>query len=59
MSSLALIGCGLVVFSIGSLLITTSRFTKTRYFGGITVIKDKKTGREYIRSKNTWYNEEL
>lgn len=51
MSTLMLVGLGLVTFSIGSLLITTNRFTKVRYLGGVTVIKDKKTGQEYSQSK--------
>lgn len=55
MSTLTLIGLGLITFSIGSLLITTSRFTKVRYLGGVTVIKDKKTGQEYVQSKNGFW----
>lgn len=52
MPPLTIIGLGLLIFSIGASLIKTGRFTKTTHYNGITVIKDKNTGQEYIQTKN-------
>jgi hypothetical protein len=52
LATLTLIGLGLVSFSVGSLLIITNRFTRVRHFGSVTVVKDKKTGGEYLEGTN-------
>lgn len=48
MSQATIIGLGLAGYLIGRALIKRSRFTKVTHFGGITIIKDKKTGLEYL-----------
>lgn len=55
MSTLTVIGLSLVAFSVGSLLIKTSRFIVVRHLGGITVINDKKTGKEFVRTKSGFW----
>lgn len=58
MSTLFLVGCGMVAWSVGALLIHTSRFTKVKdVVSGITIYKDKKTGKEYAICKNGYLKE--
>lgn len=44
-----MIGCGLLAFSVGCLMIKTSPFTKVTHLNGVTIITDKKTGERYIQ----------
>ncbi len=44
-----LVGCALLAFSIGSLMIHYSRFTKiTDVASGLNLYKDKVTGKTYV-----------
>lgn len=57
MSTMLLIGLGLVMFSVGGILIETGRFTVTRDVSGIWLYKDKETGKEYMRAPKGYLQE--
>lgn len=52
-STLTIIGGGMIAFAIGAYFIHNDRFTKVKHIGsGMIIIKDKQTGKEYMQNKN-------